>query len=95
MVIGLALMLNGCADEGVRPSAGYVPDEATAVRIAKAVWTPIYGEKQLRSEPPFHAELKGNVWHVYNVSNPPMPGGGPEAEIDRRTGKVLREWHGQ
>jgi len=82
------------------PPAGYVPDAATAIRIAEAIWTPIYGEHQLRSERPFHADLRGAVWYVYGSLPRAKPGwesigGTAEAEIDRRTGKILRITHGE
>ena len=83
-----------------QPTAGYVPDAATAIRIAEAVWTPIYGERKLRSERPFDADLRGNVWQVHG-SLPPAKhgwetiGGTVEAEIDRQTGKILRVSHSE
>jgi hypothetical protein len=46
------------------PPNGFVPDSATAVRIAEAVWIPIYGEKQMRRERPFVAHLSAGVWTV-------------------------------
>lgn len=42
----------------------YVPDSDTAVKIAEAVLIPVYGEKQIRSEEPFTAQLKRDVWTV-------------------------------
>src|SRR5262249_7899264 len=33
-----------------RPKEGYVPDAATAIKIAEAVWIPIYGEETLKNE---------------------------------------------
>jgi hypothetical protein len=47
-----------------QPKNGYVPDAATAVKIAEAVLAPIYGEKQIEFERPFNATLKDNVWTV-------------------------------
>ena len=38
------------------PSGGFVPDAATAKKIAEAVWLPIYGKKVL-SEKPYQATL--------------------------------------
>ena len=95
-----AAFVSGCAHEhNVKPAAGYVPNAATAVRIAEAVWLPIYGEHELRSERPFVAELRGEVWHVRGTLPPPphpgwsVLGGTAIAEIDRRTGRVLRISH--
>ena len=70
-VIALLLMLPATAQQtakmhenGYTASNGYVPDAATAVKIAGAVLVPVYGERQIVSERPFTATLKGNVWTV-------------------------------
>jgi hypothetical protein len=34
------------------PPAGYVPDEATAIKIAIAVWETIYGAQHIAEEKP-------------------------------------------
>ena len=41
------------------PPNGFVPDAATAARIAEAVWIPIYGAAQIARQKPFKATLKG------------------------------------
>jgi hypothetical protein len=46
------------------PPKGFVPDEKTAIRIAEAVWSPIYGEAMIQGEKPFVASLKSGVWTV-------------------------------
>jgi hypothetical protein len=58
------------------PKRGYVPDSATAVKIAEAVLIPVYGEKQIESERPFTAKLKDNVWTVYGSLHCPDGKGG-------------------
>ena len=40
---------------GVKPKDGYVPDGKTAIRLAVAVWEPIYGADQIAHEKPYHA----------------------------------------
>jgi len=50
--------------QGYVPPRGFVPDSATAVRIAVAAWTPIYGEDMIAAEKPFAATLKDSVWTV-------------------------------
>jgi hypothetical protein len=47
-----------------RPEAGFVPDAATALKIAEAVLIPVYGEALTRSERPFKAVLEGDVWII-------------------------------
>jgi hypothetical protein len=46
-----------------------VPDEKTAIAVAEAVFTPIYGEEQVRNERPFHASLKNGIWTVRGTFN--------------------------
>ena len=50
--------------QGYTPPSGYVPDPATAVKIAEAVLVPVYGEKKIVSERPFKTTLDGHVWTV-------------------------------
>jgi hypothetical protein len=47
------------------PSPGVVPDADTAIRIAQAVFYPVYGSYALSDQIPLQAELKfNNVWIV-------------------------------
>lgn len=77
---------------------GLVPDSATAVRIAVAVWTPIYGARQIRSEAPYRATLRDSVWTVQGslpCGGLACPGGVALAEIAKRDGRILRVSHGR
>jgi hypothetical protein len=78
-----------------RPPLGYVPDAATAIRIAVAVWEPIYGAKTIASEKPFRAALNKEVWTVTGSLQGNRPGGVAVAEISKRDGKILRVSHGK
>lgn len=79
-----------------RPPAGYVPDARTAIRIAVAVWSPIYGEKQIQGEKPFHASLKHGIWTVTgSLPSITYVGGVSLAEISKKDGRVLRVIHGK
>ena len=67
----LALLLVPClaaaqqsAPQANLPPRGFVPDSATAVRIAVAVWIPLYGESEIKAQQPFVATLKDSVWTV-------------------------------
>ena len=77
------------------PEQGFVPDEKTAVAIAVAVWSPIYGEKQIESKKPFHAVLKLGVWHVEGSLPQNLAGGVAEAEILKDDARILRISHGK
>jgi hypothetical protein len=46
------------------PKKGYVPDSATAIKIAEAVLIPVYGQGKFESQKPFSATLKDDVWTV-------------------------------
>jgi hypothetical protein len=78
------------------PKEGFVPDAATAIRIAEAVWIPIYGEKDIAEQKPFRAILKNGVWTVLGTFNhpPSWSGGVALAEISKATGQILRISHG-
>ena len=74
---------------GYRPRDGFVPDSATAVRIAVAVWIPIYGASQIRSEQPYIAKLNKDVWTVTGTLPQGSVGGTAEARIAKRDGRIL------
>jgi hypothetical protein len=83
-----------------KPPSGYVPDEETAIKIAVAVWSPIYGKEQIEKEKPFKATLKNGVWYVMgSLPEPPegevVRGGVAEAEINKEDGKIIRISHGK
>jgi hypothetical protein len=67
---------------GYKPTGGFVPDSQTAIKIAEAVLIPVYGEKQIRSEEPFTAELKRAVWIVGGTLRCPDGKGGVTTDCD-------------
>ena len=78
----------------VVPKEGFVPDETTAMKIAEAIWLPIYGE-HIKDKQPFHARLVGDVWYVEGSLPEHSLGGVPEAEISKTDGRILRVSHGK
>lgn len=73
---------------------GYVSDENTAIKIAEAIWLPIYGE-EIYKEKPFHAKLQGDsIWIVEGTLHDEL-GGVACAEIQRKDGKILKVIHGK
>ena len=82
------------AEDNFVPPPGLVPDEQTAVAIARAIWQPIYGPT-LEDEEPFVATLKEGVWHVHGTLPPGAVGGTAEAEISKIDGCILRVSHGK
>lgn len=77
------------------PLQGFVPDSITAVNIAVAVLAPVYGEDTIRSQAPFIASLKDDVWTVVGTFNRTGKGGVAEIQISRKDGTILRMSHGK
>ena len=78
-----------------KPAEGYVPNEATAVAIAVAVWVPIYGKENIERKKPFKAILEDGTWYVTGSLTLGRTGGVPEAEISKTDGRILRITHGK
>ena len=78
-----------------QPAHGPVPDEATAIRIAIAVWEPIYGKEAIARQAPHHAHLKDGVWTVSGSLPPGSRGGTAIARIAKGDGGVLQITHGK
>jgi hypothetical protein len=72
----------------------YVPDEATAIKVAEAILTPIYGKEVLKKEKPLIAILKGNIWTVTGTLHYEK-GGVASIQIQKSDCKVLFTWHGK
>lgn len=77
-----------------RPKDGYVPNAETAIKIAEAIWVPIFGDRVL-SKRPFKAVLKNDIWIVEGSLPAGSIGGVPHAEISKMSGEILRISHGQ
>jgi len=77
------------------PKEGFVPNEATAIRIAEAVWEPIYGRDDLQRHLPTRAVLTDGVWTVRGTLPPGVWGGTAVAEIRKKDGCILRVSHGK
>ena len=80
---------------GTWPTAGYVPDAVTAVKIAEAVLIPVYGELKIASERPFKAKLDANVWtvdgtlHCADGKIETCPGGTARVRLSKNDGRIL------
>lgn len=77
-----------------KPEEGYVPNEDTAIKIALAVWIPIYGKEHIEGKAPYKAVLKDGIWHVTGSIPLGWKGGVPEAEISKEDGRILKIEHG-
>ncbi len=78
---------------GYVPTTGFVPDAGTAVAVAEAVLVPIYGARQVYSERPFHASLRGQVWTVEGSLRPGWIGGAATVSISKSDARILGVFH--
>ncbi len=69
-----------------------VPDASTAIKVAEALWVPVYGKDLVESEKPFWAKLINGVWHVGGTLRTEF-GGTVSAEIRKKDCQVLRITH--
>jgi hypothetical protein len=95
-----ALLGSAAKEHSYRPKEGYVPDQGTAVRIAEAVLTPIYGQDIVNRQRPFRAVLAKGVWTVTGTIRPGPPGalsfgGVALVMIAKKDARILRVTHGK
>jgi hypothetical protein len=77
------------------PKDGYVPTADAAIKIAVAVWEPIYEAAKNAEEKPFHATLANGVWSLEGSLPKGWRGGVALAEISKADGRILRVSHGK
>lgn len=78
---------------GYQPANGVVPDPATAIAIAVAVWEPIYGKKNVAEQAPYRATLKDGRWTVTGTLPKERVGGTATAVIDKMNGRIITIFH--
>ncbi|MFZ0821715.1 MAG: NTF2 fold immunity protein [Candidatus Acidiferrales bacterium] len=61
---GLLLVATFALAQNRAQKRNYVPDAATAAKIAEAVLIPVYGQTLVEGERPYNAKLTGEVWTV-------------------------------
>ena len=88
-------LLLGASDFGYAPKDGFVPNEETAIKIAVAVWSPIYGGKKIADEAPYSVKLRDGIWIVQGSVPPGHLGGAAYAEIAKSDGRIVRVTHYQ
>lgn len=68
---------------GYIPQNGFVPNDTTAIKIAEAIWLPIYGEKIYKKKPFVAKLINDKIWVVEGTLKNYMLGGVPYAEIQK------------
>lgn len=81
--------------ESYVPANGFVSDATTAVVVAVAILSPIYGEGKIRAEAPFIATLNDDVWTVVGTLPHGLKGGVARIQISKVAGKILNVSHGK
>ena len=69
-------------------NGGVVADKETAIRIAEAILSPVYGEKAIRGQRPYQVTLKDGKWTVDGTVAPDF-GGRFHIVILQSDGRVL------
>jgi hypothetical protein len=78
----------------LKPKLGYVPDEATAIAIAKAVWSPVFGKDAVEAQHPIRANLQNGVWVVQGRNPVPYPESTFVALISQDDGRIVEvSWY--
>ena len=77
------------------PPNGFIPDSLTAVRVAAAILTPIYGQEQIRRELPLVASLSDSTWTVHGSLPGGRAGGVASIQLSKRDARVIRVSHGK
>lgn len=92
LIISSSFMFINSTNQSDPLKNGYVPNEATAIKIAEAIWLPIYGEEIYKHKPFKAVLLKNQIWRVTGTVHTKI-GGGPIAEIQKSDCKVLKIIH--
>jgi|SRR5215471_10135850 len=90
------LLICSVIAQDAKPVGGRVPDEASAVKAARAVLVPLYGKKQIESEEPFSATLANDVWTVAGTLHCPVEhclGGAAVVKISKSDGRIISIYH--
>jgi NTF2 fold immunity protein len=91
----VVMAANASAPHSFVPKEGFISTEATAIRIAEAVWEPIYGKEAISHQQPLKAQLANGVWTVVGTLPEGVKGGVALIEIRKQDGCILRVSHGK
>ncbi len=79
---------------GYVPKEGFVPTKEVAIKIAVAVWEPIYGADKIANEKPYKAVLdEKGVWTVTGSLPEGAKGGVAEARIAKVDARIIAVMH--
>lgn len=93
-IVMTSLLSFGFTPKNKQAHKDYVPNAQTAVKVAEAIWIPIFGESVLE-EKPYVATLLNNVWYVRGSLPPGELGGVASIAIRKSDCKILQVTHGK
>jgi NTF2 fold immunity protein len=70
-------------------NGGVVADKETAIRIAEAILSPVYGEKAIREQRPYQVTLKDGKWTVDGTIPPGFVRGSFHIVILQSDGRII------
>jgi len=76
-------------------NGGVVADKETAIRIAEAILSPVYGEKAIREQRPYQVTVKDGKWTVDGTASPGHVVGRFHVVILQSDGRVLEIGYGR
>jgi hypothetical protein len=93
LLLLFTLSIASTQNDNYIPPNDLVPDKETAIKIAEAIWLPIYG-KDIYDFKPFVAELSSDkrIWKVSGTVHE-TKGGAPYAEIRKKDCKIIKIIH--
>lgn len=78
------------------PQDGFVPNKETAIKIAEAVWLPIFGEDIYRQQP-YKAKIENGIWKIegslVESDEKVIVGGTAYIEIVQKDGRIIKVSH--
>jgi hypothetical protein len=77
----------------IKEDESFVPNEETAIKVAEAVWLPIFGNEIYDNRPFVAKLLNSRIWLVQGTTVKTQFGGVPYIEIQKSDCKVLRVYH--
>jgi hypothetical protein len=93
LMVFLGLFSQTIMEWTYQPKEGLVPDEETAIKIAEAIWVPIYGESVLDNKP-YNVTLQGDsLWIIVGSLEKGACGGVPYIHIMKSDCRIIRVFH--
>ena len=71
---------------------GFVPNKETAIKVAEAIWLPIYGKEIYEYKPYIAVLTEDQIWKVTGTVHS-FVGGAPYAFINKLDGKIIKIYH--